>query len=61
MANPGQDQLGPLTETEQKAGLAALAKLKTLREEMLHQREGTLFPNAAEDLHKLRAERTRQL
>lgn len=59
MTNLERHELGPLSENEQKAGLAALAKLKSLREEMLRQRQGTLFPNAAEDLHQLRTERSR--
>lgn len=61
MRNVEHDRLGPLSETEQKAGLAALAELKSLREKMLQERQGVLFPNAAEELHKLRMERTRHL
>lgn len=56
-----QEGLGPLTEIEQKIGLEALAKLRVSQEEMLRQRSGALFPDAAEDLHKLREQRTRQL
>lgn len=61
MAKPELAPLGPLSDAEQKAGLAALAKLRGLRQEMLRQRKGALFPNAADELHKLRTERTRQL
>jgi len=56
-----QDKLSPLTEAEQKAGLAALEKLRALQEEMLRRRGGILFHNAAEDLHELREQRTREL
>ena len=61
MAGLKQEELGPLTETERKAGVEALRKLRALREEMLSRREGVLFPNAAEALHELREQRTRQL
>ena len=60
MTNLEQGNLGPLTEAEQKAGLAALAKLRVLREELLRRREGVLFPNTTEELDKLRENRTEQ-
>lgn len=61
MAGPEQEEPGPLTETERKTGLEALAKLRALQEEMLGRRDGVLFPSAAEELHKLREQRTRKL
>jgi len=61
MTTAEQDTLGPLTETEQKSGLAALAKLRALQEEMLGRRKGMLFASSSEDLHELREQRTREL
>ena len=53
--------LRPMTEEERQRGLAALAELDALREQMLARRDGQPFPSSVEIIREMREERSQQL
>lgn len=50
-----------LTPEEKQRGLAAMERAQELRQQILAQRGGKLFPPSWKTLNELRDERTRQL